>query len=539
MFIKIKRIFIILILAVMLFGYSCSRKKEEQTNPDALYTVTYNLMGGSYLDEGTYQITVKNGNKIENIEPIKDGFALVGWTTRLSDTLTADFDFNTSINSNTVLYAVWRRPQITFELNGGYFGAYNDIFELKDAFLNDFSSYMGWEIDEYGFFDYSYGRGIEFFKKNNYGEKWTPLLEYLKSVSLNPSYLQDYIDSNRDHNSTTSPFVRAEIAGFLKLRQDERTSWPYIKTAAYNDHTVLEGIWKYFKGDSINFYSGSSDYELPIPHKDGYHFLGWYDNADFTGTPITYIEKGSFENKTYFAKWKQNIKINYVSNVEVTYNSKQDLFNAFFTEYYNFLINNNKQELLTNSGINTLEDFLNVALDYNYDNGQMRGLANIISSTYLDIEVGGQIQDQSTDTFIGYCYHNNKFREFIDFIMKFFSWWREDEGYTTPTNNGSDFFASAWASLVDTQKFFYYDHTTSYVKTKRVIDCFKYIPGVTPYFHLTRYYMGEDLSNYNVMYVGYQFEGFYIDKDYQTDANTYLNSCNEQEVTVYIKFTKK
>ena len=539
MLIKIKRLFIIVIVAVMLFGYGCSKNNEETKDPNQEYFVTYNLMGGSYLDSNVYQVTVKNGNKIENIDATKDGYTLIGWTTRLTDVLNPDFDFNSPIENNVVLYAVWRRPQISFELNGGFFGLYKDIYELKNAFISDFSSYIGWTIDEYDFFDSSYGRGIEFFKQNNYGEKWTPLLEYLKSVSNNPNYLQSFIDSNRNHNSTTSPFVRAEITGFLKLTQDERTSWPYVVTAAYNDAYVLEGIWKYFKGESVNFYSGSSDYELPVPHKEGYHFLGWYDNPEFTGSPITYIEKGSYENKTYYAKWKQNVKINYVSDVVVEYSSKQELFNAFFTEYYNFLINNNHQELLTNNGINTLEDFLNVALDYNYDNGQMRGLANIISSTFLDIEIGGKIEDQSTDTFIGYCYHNNKFREFIDFIMQFFSWWRLDEGYTTSTNNGSDFFASAWASLVDTQKFFYYDHTTSYVKTSRIRECFKYIPGVTPYFHLSDYYMGEDLSSYNIKYVGYNFEGFYIDKDYQIEANEYLKTCTDSEITVYIKFTHK
>ena len=538
MFTKTKRLLIFILVFFMLFCYSCS-KNEESVDDNKEYVVTYNLMGGMYEDATSYQIIVKNGNLVEDITPVKDGYSFVGWTTRLTETLNVDFDLNQKITSNTVLYAVWRRPQITFELDGGYFGMYNHVSDLIDAFLNDFSGYMGWPIDEYGFFDSSYGRGIEFFKNSNYGEKWTPLLEYLKTKSNNPGYLSSFINSNRDHNSSTSPYVRAEITGFLKQTQDERKSWPQVTSGAYHDPSVIEDIWQYFKGDSINFYNANEDYILPTPHKTGSYFLGWYDNPEFNGEKITYIPKGSVDNKTYYAKWQDSIKIKYVSNVVQEYNNKQELFTAFFTEYYNFLNSKEPNQALIDNDINTLEDFLNVALDYNYGKGQMRGLADIISGTFLDIEIGGKIEDQSTDKFIGYCYHNNLFREFIEFDMMFFSYWREDEGYTTPTNNGSDFFASSWAALVDTCKFFYYDHTTSYVKTTRVANCFKYIPGVAPNFHLTKNYIGEDLATLNIIYAGYKFDGFYMDENYTISANEYLKTCTDKEVTIYIKFVKE
>ena len=31
------------------------------------------------------------------------------------------------------------------------------------------------------------------------------------------------------------------------------------------------------------------DYELPTPSKNGYKFLGWYDNANYEGNPITTV----------------------------------------------------------------------------------------------------------------------------------------------------------------------------------------------------------------------------------------------------------
>ena len=40
----------------------------------------------------------------------------------------------------------------------------------------------------------------------------------------------------------------------------------------------------------------------PAP-REGYTFAGWYDNADFTGEPVTEIPLGSTGDKTFYAKW--------------------------------------------------------------------------------------------------------------------------------------------------------------------------------------------------------------------------------------------
>ena len=37
--------------------------------------------------------------------------------------------------------------------------------------------------------------------------------------------------------------------------------------------------------------------------KDNYYFLGWYEDDDFSGTPVDSILRGTGENKTYYAKW--------------------------------------------------------------------------------------------------------------------------------------------------------------------------------------------------------------------------------------------
>ncbi len=49
-------------------------------------------------------------------------------------------------------------------------------------------------------------------------------------------------------------------------------------------------------------------------YKTGYTFSGWYDNANFNGEPVTEIPSGSTGNKTFYAKWIENVTINYTTS---------------------------------------------------------------------------------------------------------------------------------------------------------------------------------------------------------------------------------
>lgn len=120
---------------------------------------------------------------------------------------------------------------------------------------------------------------------------------------------------------------------------------------------------------------------------------------------------------------------------------KDEVKEAFYTELYNFVNQNYDTELKNVS----LSDFI-VSEPYI--------IGNLVGKYYLKEEVGGKVENQPENYFIGYLYHNKKFLELIPHLITFFALWREIENCTEP--NATDFFANSWASLVDTAKFFKY-----------------------------------------------------------------------------------
>ena len=47
------------------------------------------------------------------------------------------------------------------------------------------------------------------------------------------------------------------------------------------------------------------DVTLPIPVRDGYRFVGWYNNPGLLGNAVTKIPTASMGGKTFYAKWQQ------------------------------------------------------------------------------------------------------------------------------------------------------------------------------------------------------------------------------------------
>ncbi len=301
----------------------------------------------------------------------------------------------------------------------------------------------------------------------------------------------------------------------------------------------------------IEYYHVEQEEKLPTPQRTGYQFIGWKESPTSTRTMLT-IPISYEEDLTLYPSWeKVTYRINYQFPNQI-YINKEALFMDFFSDFYNYIVNYlGEEDTLKQKGVNNLTDFLSIAGAWSGGAAGMGQIGNLAGSYYLRIDAGGDIKNQTAeDGFIGYCLENNQYVEFIYFLQEFFYWWRLDEGYTggssDPENTGSDFLASAWASLVDTAKFFYYEKDTlpSYFILKgHIPEMYDRIPYIVKTQNMQLVYaydweVGLTLPN-DLIIEGYTFLGWYDNPEYTGSALTVLETNIYQDIILYAKLEKK
>lgn len=214
--------------------------------------------------------------------------------------------------------------------------------------------------------------------------------------------------------------------------------------------------------------------------------------------------------------------------------NKKHLFEDYFTSFYEFIKNNNGKNDLEKHNINCAKDFIEFA---SWNAGGMENcyaMGFAFHKYYADVYEGADITKQTNNSFIGYCYQNDKYRDFFEFLITFFAWWRNDEGCTRfdPYNHADEAFNSSWALLVDTCKLFYLTSETVYHwQSFRVKYALDNIPGlILSNFDPDTTY--EALPKVRVS--GYEFMGYTDEDGNIIDNNNYTN----QEV-LYINLKRK
>ena len=195
--------------------------------------------------------------------------------------------------------------------------------------------------------------------------------------------------------------------------------------------------------------------------------------------------------------------------------SKKHLVDSFLGDFYDFILSHNGKEDLENKKIYSKDDFIAFADWYADGQENCYGMGFAFHDYFLTAVEGGKIEDQPTDTFIGYCYHNGKYLDFINFLITFFAWWRNDEHCTCfdPYNHADDFFNSNWAVLVDTCKLFYFTaETVFWWQSFRVKYAIDNIPGTfkSDYVEEALYDCEVVLPKLRVS--GYEFLGWFDNK---------------------------
>ena len=237
------------------------------------YTVTFDANGYGTAPEA--QCVAKNGKATTPTEPTETGYTFGGWYT--DQACTTAFNFSTAINNDITLYAKWtvNTYQITYKeedrtttIEGLEPTTYT--YGVGVAELPTPSEKIGYTFDswysEYCIFEDEEGA-------NNPGHGW---VDDCKRTSI----------ATTDYGNVT--FLAKYIPN------------TYTVTFNTNEGTINAG--------DINSYTFGVGATLPTDvTKENYTFLGWFDNEGLTGTAVTTIPTNATGNKTYWAKWENNV----------------------------------------------------------------------------------------------------------------------------------------------------------------------------------------------------------------------------------------
>ena len=243
--------------------------------------------------------------------PKKDGDVFIGWYNNPR----GDGNPITSIPAGYkgTIYAIWQNENpdsdkeiniVTWVLNGGIVpgGDVPSNADLWDTFKPYYNTYYGLNradqtIENVATFANAYMQDIMTNSKSDY--KW--LGDYILSVA-----------GTLDGESAW----RWHVHAFFNCNDGTVKGNQKIATADFSQAGKPEA-W----GTAYQIAMGTTGelpttidqpYTLPTPVKDGYIFVGWYDNPEGTGTPLTVLPKGYVG--TIYAIWKQETP-NAVENI--------------------------------------------------------------------------------------------------------------------------------------------------------------------------------------------------------------------------------
>ncbi len=243
--------------------------------------------------------------------PKKDGDVFIGWYNNPR----GDGNPITSIPAGYkgTIYAIWQNENpdsdkeiniVTWVLNGGIVpgGDVPSNADLWDTFKPYYNTYYGLNradqtIENVATFANAYMQDIMTNSKSDY--KW----------------LGDYILSVAGALDGESAW-RWHVHAFFNCNDGTVKGNQKIATTDFSQAGKPEA-W----GTAYQIAMGTTGelpttidqpYTLPTPVKDGYIFMGWYDNPEGTGTPLTVLPKGYVG--TIYAIWKQETP-NAVENI--------------------------------------------------------------------------------------------------------------------------------------------------------------------------------------------------------------------------------
>jgi uncharacterized repeat protein (TIGR02543 family) len=296
----------------------------------------------------------------------RSGYTFSGWYLD-NGTFLNRYTQTTIPSSNITLYAKWTPTEysIDYMLNGGI----NSISNLSGYTIISSSIILSNPTKEgytfSGWFESSdFSTSRVYFVSNTRLEdvtlyaKWS-INQYTIIFNTNEGSLVESI--TQDYSSTVIALTNPTKSGytFSGWYSDSSLKIPYTFTTMpasnitlYAKWTIIEYSIDYELDGGINSSSNPRSYyvtsniTLLDPTREGYTFIGWYNNADFSGDKLTSISTGAIGDITLYAKWS-------INTYTITYNIVSGDLNA--NDYILFLTGENITEI-------TIGDYTSAAL---------------------------------------------------------------------------------------------------------------------------------------------------------------------------------
>ena len=243
----------------------------------------------AYVPTGDMEIFVIETLKVYNITYVLDGGALDG-TEKTSYTV-EDEDYTLPTPT---------KDGFTFL---GWYEDGTEVTVLDTADAEDKTYTAKWEESLETIYTITYELGgIGEMPAEAWNEYKTSQLVYtlLSPVDNTETHVFVAWYDNAEFTGSPVTVIAEGTTGDLKFyaKWEEISEDEYTITYVTNGGT-LDGTQK------ITYKSSDSSYTLPIPEKGEVPFLGWYENEECAGDPVTELVAGSTGNKTYYAKWQE------------------------------------------------------------------------------------------------------------------------------------------------------------------------------------------------------------------------------------------
>lgn len=287
-----KKIFLTMaFLCVVLFVFSAcaaesgdsgSDSKSSESEQTVYYTLTLNANGG---EGSTVYNNIKANQKfvLENARALgvtRKNYSFVGWArTSYAENASYEDGGTVVVNSNITLYAVWKK-------NSGTKTDTNkeDDTPKKVTYTVMFESNGGTSINP---------------KTVNSGDR---VSEPDAPVKIGNTFAGWYSDSDFYTKYNFRNVVGDNITLYAK--------WNLIEYSI--EYELNGGDWEADYNVSESF-TVEDCFVLPDAEKlskPGFGFTGWHEKSDLTDSAILQIQKGTTENKKYYASWEEGV-VNY------------------------------------------------------------------------------------------------------------------------------------------------------------------------------------------------------------------------------------